>query len=176
MKRKALLIITGSMGAGKTSVLGEASDFLALQNIPHAAIDLDAFGLAHLQPGVSNDAVMYRNLEDVCKNYAALGVGRFLVARAIEDRAALECCRRAVSARSTVVCRLTAKVGTMRQRVTKRESGVLQKQLTARVAKLNSILDLAQLEDFAVATDARSVTEIAQEMLLKAGWISGLSR
>jgi hypothetical protein len=83
MERKSLLVITGSMGAGKTSVLGEASDILTLENIPHAAIDLDAFGLAHLPTGASNDAVMHRNLQCVCKNYAALGIRRFLVARAI---------------------------------------------------------------------------------------------
>ena len=29
------------MGAGKTSVLAEASDILTLRKIPHAAIDLD---------------------------------------------------------------------------------------------------------------------------------------
>ena len=42
---KSLLIITGTMGAGKTTVLCEASDILALRQIPHAAIDLDALGL-----------------------------------------------------------------------------------------------------------------------------------
>lgn len=176
MERKSLLIITGSMGAGKTTILAEASDLLTERKVPHAAIDLDAFGLAYLPPGSNNDAAMYRNLRNVCKNYAALGVPRFLVARAVENPAALESCRRAVSAKRTVVCRLTAKIGIMRQRVKIRESGLLQKQFVARVAKLNSILDHAQLEDFAVATDVRSVTEIAKEMLHKAGWISDLSR
>ena len=166
-----MLIITGSMGAGKTSVLGEASDILALQNLSHAAIDLDAFGLAHLQ-AASNRVVMYRNLRCVCKNYASLGVRRFLVARAIEDHAALECCRKAVSARNTIVCRLTASLRTMRQRVKMRESGVLREQFVARVSDLNSILDRTGLEDFAVTTEGRSVSEIAHQMLLKAGWIS----
>ena len=170
-----MLIITGSMGAGKSSVLGEASDILARHNIPHAAIDLDAFGLAHLPPGAGNDAAMYRNLRSVCRNYASLGVRRFMVARAIEDRATLECCRRAVSARNTVVCRLTAKIGTMRKRVKTRELGILRKQFAARVSELDSILDRARLEDFTVTTDACSVTQSAREMLLKAGWISNLS-
>jgi hypothetical protein len=172
MQAKSLLIITGSMGAGKTSVLCEASDILALRNIVHAALDLDAFGFAHLPSGASSDAVMYRNFQGVCKNYAALGVRRFLLARAIEDRAAFECCRQAVSAESTIVCRLIANLGTMRRRVKRRESGVLQEQFVARVAKLNSILDGARLEDFSVTSDDRSVTQIAHEMLLKAGWIS----
>jgi adenylylsulfate kinase len=172
MEPKSLLVITGTMGARKTSVLGEASDILALQNIAHAALDLDAFGLAHLPSGAINDAVMYRNLRCVCKNYAALGIRRFLVARAVEDRVALECCRKAVSAKHTIVCRLTANIGTMRQRVKMRDLGVLQEQFVARVAKLDSILDRERLEDFSVTSDDRSVTQIAYEMLLKAGWIS----
>jgi adenylylsulfate kinase len=172
MEQKSLLIITGSMGAGKSSVLGEASDILTLQNIRHAAIDLDAFGLAHLPSGASNDAVMYRNLQSVCKNYASLGVRRFLVARAIEDHATLERCRKAVSAKNTVVCRLTASIATMQERVKMRESGTLRSQFVARVEKLNAILDRARLEDFTVAADHRPVSQIAHEMLLKAGWIS----
>jgi hypothetical protein len=67
------------MGAGKTSVLAEASDTLALRHIIHAAIDLDAFGLAHLPSAADTDGVMYRNLESVCRNYAALGVTRVLL-------------------------------------------------------------------------------------------------
>jgi hypothetical protein len=43
-----LLIITGTMGADKTGVLGEASDILAQRRIVHAAIDMDTLGVAHL--------------------------------------------------------------------------------------------------------------------------------
>src|SRR5580698_10154192 len=160
------------MGAGKTTVLGEASDLLALRHIAHAAIDLDALGLAHLPSTASKDSVMYRNLHSICQNYASLGVTRFLVARAIEDRAELELCRSAVSPSNTVVCRLAASIETMQQRVKMRESGVSQREYVARVAELNVILDRARLEDFAVASEDRSLTEVAHEMLLKAGWIS----
>jgi hypothetical protein len=169
---ESLIIITGSMGAGKTAVLGEASDILARRHVPHAAIDLDALGLAHLPPETSNDEVMYRNLQSICENYASLGVRQFLVARAMEDRAELELCRAVVSATNTVVCRLIASIEVMQQRVGKRESGLSQQEYVARVAKLNAILDRARLEDFTVASDNRSLTEIAQEMLVRAGWIS----
>jgi hypothetical protein len=91
------------MGAGKTTVLAEASDLLALRHIAHAAIDLDALGFAHLPSAASSDGVMYRNLQSVCKNYASLGVRRFLLARAMEDRAELELYRGVVSAKNTVV-------------------------------------------------------------------------
>jgi hypothetical protein len=160
------------MGAGKTSVLAEASDILRLRHMAHAAIDLDALGLAHLPSSAGNDDVMYRNLQSVCKNYSALGVRRFLVARAMEDRIELELCRGVVSATNTIVCRLAASLETMQQRVKMRESGVSRGEYVARVAELNVTLDRAGLEDFAVVSENRSLTEVAHEMLQKAGWVS----
>lgn len=167
-----LLIITGSMGAGKTAVLAEAGDILALRHIAYAAIDVDSLGLAHLPSAASSDAVMYANLRSVCKNYSGLGVRRFLLARALEERAQLELCRQAVPAAHPVVCRLTASVEAMRQRVRMRESGMLQREFVARVAELNRVFDRARLEDFVVANENRSLTEVALEVLVKARWIS----
>ena len=165
-----MLVITGSMGAGKSAVLAEASDILAQNNIAHAAIDLDALALAHLPSAASNDEVMYINLQSICKNYASLGVRRLLLARAMEDRKEFEMCCGIVSATNTIVCRLTANIETMQQRVKKRESGMLQQNFVDRVMKLNAILDRARLEDFIVANENRSLTEVAHEMLVKAGW------
>ena len=170
---ESLLIITGSMGAGKTSVLAEASDILSLRHIVHAAIDMDALGLAHLPSAGGNDSVMCRNLESICGNYAASGVTRLLLARAMEDRAELELCQKIVSAAKATVCRLTAGIATMQQRVRARELGLLQQQYVERVATLDAILDRARLEDFAVINENRSVSDVAKEMLIKAGWIPG---
>jgi hypothetical protein len=169
---ESLLIITGTMGAGKTAILGEASDILAKRQIVHAAIDLDAFGLAHLPSAASSDCVMYDNLRSICRNYAALGVQRFLVARAIEDSAQLKLCRDIIPAVNTVVCRLTASIEAMKRRVQTRDLGISQGEYVARVAKLSVILDRARLEDFAVTNEHRSLTDVAIEMLNKAGWIS----
>src|SRR5271163_4392603 len=159
------------MGAGKTAVLGEASDILAQRKIVHAAIDLDALGLAHLPSAARSDGVMYDNLRSICRNYAGLGVQRFLVARAIEDGAQLELCRQAIPAANTVVCRLIASIETMQRRVQRRDLGISQREYVARVAKLNVILDRARLEDFPVANENRSLTDVAIEMLVKAGWV-----
>ena len=92
----------------------------------------------------------------------------------MEDRPELELCRGVISATNTVVCRLTASIETMQQRVQTREAGVSQRKYVARVTKLNVILDRARLEDFTVTNENRSLTEVAHEMLVKAGWISNL--
>jgi hypothetical protein len=169
---ESLLIITGTMGAGKTAVLGEASDILAQRQIVHAAIDLDAFGLAHLPSAARSDGVMYDNLRSICRNYAALGVQRFLLARAIEDSAQLELCRDIIPAVNTAVCRLTASIEAMKRRVQERDLGISRAEYVARVAQLSVILDRARLEDFAVTNENRSLTDVALEMLAKAKWIS----
>lgn len=160
------------MGAGKSSILAEASDILALRDIVHAAIDLDALGLAFLPSAAPDDGVMYSNLRSVCENYGALGVQRFLLARLIENRAQLEFCRDAVSATDVVVCRLIASTKTMKDRIRSREKGVSQREYVAKVGELNVILDRAQLEDFTVMSEECSLTDVAVEMLVKAGWIS----
>jgi hypothetical protein len=170
---ESLLIITGTMGAGKSSVLGEAADILSRRRIVHAAIDLDALGLAHLPSATRTDDVMHDNLRSICSNYAALGVQRFVVARAIENSVRLQLCRDIIPAVNTVVCRLTASIETMRQRVANRDSGISQLECVARVAELNDILDCARLENFTVVNESRLLTDVAFEMLAKAGWISG---
>jgi thymidine kinase len=43
---ESLLVITGTMRAGKTIVLAKASDILTTRHITHAAVDVDALGLA----------------------------------------------------------------------------------------------------------------------------------
>lgn len=53
-----------------------------------------------------------------------------------------------------------------------RDSGILQREYIARVATLNDILDRARLEDFVVTNENRLLTDVAIEMLVKAGWIS----
>lgn len=167
----SLLVLTGSMGSGKTAVLAEASDILALRGITHAAVDLDLLGMAHLPAASANDDVMYRNLETVWQNYVSLGVDRLLLARAIDNRAEFSRCIETVGATEAIVCRLTAAVTTMRQRIAGRELGVCRDKYLERVTRLNEALDRVSLETFAVNNEDRPLTEVATEVLERARWL-----
>jgi hypothetical protein len=114
---------------------------------------------------------MYDNLRSVFRNYAALGVQRFLVARALEDDTQLKLCCDISPALNTVVCRLTASIEAMKRRVQIRDFGISQREYVARVARLSAILDRAQLEDFVVTNENRTLTDVTLEMLVKARWI-----
>lgn len=170
VRPRSLLIITGSMGSGKTAVMAEASDILALRGIPHAAVDLDMLGFAHLPESSTND-VMYRNLQAVAQNYSAVGVNRFLLARAIESRADFQYCVNAAAAMEVVVCRLTALTETMRRRVGLRELGIARDKYIERVISLNETLNHARLENFVVTNEDRPLTDVANEVLERAGWL-----
>src|SRR5687768_2497763 len=98
-----VLIISGSMGSGKTTVLGEASDLLTMANVCHAAIDMDCLGLGHLPAGASDDLTA-RNLAAVWNNYAAAGLGRLLVGEALDSAVKRQAIQQAIPGAELVVC------------------------------------------------------------------------
>ncbi|MBI1872935.1 MAG: hypothetical protein HYS05_03480 [Acidobacteria bacterium] len=165
-----LLVISGSMGTGKTTIMAEASDILSAQGVEHAAIDVDSLGTAHLPRELSDDLTC-RNLASVWGNYAAVGVKRLLLACAIEDGAELDRLYRTLQIAEGVVCRLRAGVQTMEQRIRVREPGMLQEQLVRRAVELEAVLDRTHVEDFSIANDDRPVTDVAHELLRRAGWL-----
>jgi shikimate kinase len=166
-----MIIITGTMGAGKTTVMAEASDILAAAEVVHAAIDLDVLAVAHLPEEHAPD-IAYRNLASVWSNYEDAGVTRLLLAAAMESNAVLTRIRDAIPDAEIVVCRLTVDIPTAEGRVRTREPGMFQNKFTARVAELERILNAAQLENFCIHNDDNgSVTNVAREMLTRDGWL-----
>jgi hypothetical protein len=165
-----ILVISGSMGAGKTTVLGEASDLLSVRGVSHAAIDLDWLGAGHVS-NASLEDLMFRNLATVWRNFEAAGVTRLLIARAVETQAEHARIRIAVPGGTVTVARLVASLATMQRRVRIREPGLLQQSFVDRVAELDALLDQAHVEDFTIVNDARPVTDVARELLDRAAWL-----
>ena len=167
-----LLIISGSMGAGKTTVLYEISDLLSEAGIAHAAIDLDCLAVVHPQRDSHSQRLAFANLAAVWPNYAAAGAERLIVARVVEDRAELDQYRAAVPGAQPIVCRLTAPLSLMHERLRIREPGMFQYQALARAAELADILERASIEDFEVDNGIGcSVGAVAREVLSLAGWL-----
>ena len=169
--RTKVIILSGSMGCGKTTVLGEASDVLSSHHIAHACVDLDAIGTV-LIPDNMAAVVTRRNLEGIYANFMSAGVSHVLLAEAVENRQELDELRSAMAGAEIVVCRLTAALATMERRLRVREPGMNQARFLARARELEAVLDAEHLEDFTVVNDNRSVTAVAQEVLERAGWLA----
>lgn len=165
-----VLVISGSMGAGKTTVLGEASDLLAARAIPHAAIDLDAVAAVFL-PEESMRRLAMRNLAAIFENFVSAGIQRVLLAVAVESRGDLQTLRAAMSNPELMVCRLLAPLETIEHRIRLREPGMHQEVFVARSRSLDAILSAAKVEDFTALNAGGDISGVALDVLQRAGWI-----
>lgn len=168
--RVRVLVISGAMGAGKTTALGEASDMLSAHGIAHAAVDLDCLGVAGISDAVAQ-TLMAKNLAAVWQNYAKAGITRILIAEALESMAQRKRIAASIPDAELIVCRLIAPLETMQARIRAREPGLLQQHFVARTAQLEATLDASRVEDFSVDNGGRSITDVAREILAGARWI-----
>ena len=169
----SVLLISGSMGAGKTTVMGEISDLLMEANVSHATLDFDCLSQVH--PHASDDPhgsrFAFRNLASVWPNYRDAGVKRLVIARVVETRAELACYRDAIPGAEIVLCRLTAPTRTMHERLALREPGIYLPRFRARSTELDQILADADVEDFSVDNGPdRNITDVARAVLRRANW------
>lgn len=165
-----ILALSGSMGAGKTTILGEASQLLGAADIYHAALDLDHLGLGHYRE-TSTDELMLRNLTSIWNNYAAAGADHLLVAKPFDTVLKRQQLATAIPGADLRICRLLAPLSTMQERVRQREQGPNQAYFVEHVATLERFLDHNQIEDFSVNNDNRPTTDVANEVLTIAGWL-----
>lgn len=167
------LLITGTVGVGKTSTLEAAACLLAADGVPHAAINLD--DLRRAWPSPANDpfnlAVELQNLSAVAANYVAAGAHKLLLAGVVETPAQRRAYEQALGW-PVVVSRLDADLEVVRRRLAHRHDSdepSLRWHLH-RVGELNTILRTANVEDFTVQIGNLSPLEVAREVLAAAGW------
>ena len=166
-----LLIISGSMGSGKTVTLAEVSVLLAQANVAHGAIDLDWLSIQLPSDAGHRERLMFDNLAAIWPVYEAAGADRLVVAQPVVDRASLQRYREAVPGAEPVVCHLEASIETMEERLRVRETGLLA-ELGNRPGPFADILRRGQAEDFTVDNGAgRHITDVAREVLTRAGWL-----
>ena len=172
--RVPVLLLSGSMGAGKTTVMGEVSDLLIEANISHACVDFDGLSLIH--PRAPDDphgsALAFRNLKSIWANYRATGTKRLVIASVVESRAELARYEDAVPGAEIMLCRLLAPIATMHDRLRSRDPGIYLPRFLARSTHLDGILSAARIEDFTADNGpGRHVTDVAQDVLRRAGWL-----
>lgn len=110
-ERVPLLLISGPVGVGKTSVGFEVSDLLCEQGVAHTFIDWDQLRYTYPRPvgdRFGNQLGM-KNLRDVWRNAVAAGWRNLIIASVIETWADVEDIRQVVPGADVVVCQLRAR-------------------------------------------------------------------
>ncbi|MFD7716937.1 hypothetical protein [Streptomyces sp. NPDC059814] len=178
MAHSEVLLIGGRAGVGKTTAAWEVSARLREAGTPHTVIDGDFMGQVH--PAPENDPhraqITERNLTAVWSNFADLGHRRLIytntVSVLVESAPMFE---RAMGAGVRIVrILLTASDETTAQRLTGREIGSeLEHELRGSARKARLLDEQAPADTVRVATDGRTVVDIAHEIVAATGWGAG---
>jgi energy-coupling factor transporter ATP-binding protein EcfA2 len=168
-----VLLITGPVGVGKSTVSATAAHLLHEAGIPHALVDLARIGecWSHVDDPW-NERLTHRNLSCMWANFHAVGARRLLLNRVLEDRSLLRPIVEAVPGAKVTVVRLHAPLPVLQARIRSREAGDPSWFLGA-AAHTSSILEDVEVADFVVDCQNRPVLSIAHEVLRVAGWLSG---
>lgn len=169
---RSALLITGTVGAGKTSVAAMIGDLLTRARVPHAVIDLDDLRRAWPSPPDDrfNVTITVRNLRAVARNYLDAGAARIVLASVIETQADRDQYQDALGV-PLAVCRLRVDLPLVQARLTRRHEGdsALQWYLD-RSTELDTILEAAALEDFCVRASDLTVALTAAAVIRAVGW------
>lgn len=168
-----VLIVTGPVGVGKTSVAGEMFDQLIARDIPHALVDLDRLGLCWPfgEDDPFNQRMALKNLAAVWQNFSAAGASRLVIPQVVESRDELAGFCQAVPGAAIQVCLLVASKDTLQRRVAGREKGSSFESLVRRAHELADSLPRSEVADFVVETEDRQLSDIALEVLRRAHWL-----
>ncbi|MEU4693875.1 adenylyl-sulfate kinase [Actinoplanes sp. NPDC023714] len=158
------LLLTGTVGSGKTTVAEALGDLLAEKRIPHAVVDVDWLRRSWPSPPADpfNGAITLRNLRAVARNFLAAGAERLILAGVVESRQERDAYREALGV-PLAVGRLRVDLAIVRERLIRRhehDPAGLEWHLK-RSGELDRILDEAGVEDFVVDAGLRSPGEVA---------------
>lgn len=165
-ERDLVVIVTGPVGAGKTTTMWALGDLLSARHIPHAVLDVDQVRTYYPAPASDRfgERVGLRNVEAVAANYRAEGARVLVLATVIETRESVTRFERAIPGAQITVVRLTVPMATMLERLDKRESASTIEWYRNRAPELQGIMERANIGDIIVDVGHRPPEAVASEI------------
>ena len=168
-----VLVLTGPVGVGKSTVASEAARMLREAHVSYALVDLPRIG--EVWPPAAddpwNERVIHSNLASMWSNFRAAGASRLLLCRVLECRSLLRYIADAVPDSDIVVVRLRAPWELVRERLIARESPRSADWYLNVASYLVAKMDESRVEDHLVNNDHRLPREVAKEVLRCVGWL-----
>jgi predicted kinase len=171
-----VLLLGGRAGVGKSTVAWEVSLVLRRAEVAHAVLEGDFLGQVHPAPegDPNRSGIAERNLAAMWGNFAELGYRRLVYTNTVSVLPAeAGMFERAIGDGARFVrVLLTASDSTVRQRLAGREVGSgLEAEFANSQRKARVLDERAGADVVRVATDGRTVTQIAQDVAAATGWV-----
>ena len=166
-----ILLITGTVGVGKTTVATEIGEQLADMNLPNAVIDLDWFGWVNVGNDFKGyDQLIAQNITATWQNYHSAGVKYLVLARGLLHRELVTVLENAFPKTSIIIVRLAASKDTIEKRLSQRDKGETLREHLDEVDTMNRVMDELHLESVSINNDKLSVEETAQQIIASTHW------
>lgn len=171
----AVLVVTGPVGVGKTTVLHEADRLLIDAKVPHATVELEEIAGIWPMPDDwrARRRVAFRNLASLWGNYQAAGADRLLLGMLFHrGRSDLLPVRRAIPTADITVVQLRAPLELIEGRLRAREASESSGEQEVSGARWwVRRLERSPVGDYIVDNHQRSPEQVAREVLQLAGWL-----
>lgn len=175
------LLLTGVAGVGKSAVADAVGRVLTEAGHITAVVDTDTLAQFGPPPNVSPtggrlyDELKCVNLASVWANFRAAGARSVVAAAVIDSVAQRERYAESLAGCDVRVVRLIADVDIVRNRLRQRDTGPKLEQHLRALDERRRIPTDPPVEDFTVTND-RTPTEVATEILVRAGWTDHVNR
>ncbi len=168
-----VLMLTGPVGGGKSTVLAEIAWLLTQASVSHAAVDLAGIGRAWPVPANDrwNERLIHRNLACLWANFHDAGAERLVLARVLEARSLLRHVEAAVPGAAITVVRLRASLPVLEARIRHREHGRDATWYLEVAAYLVDALEQPGIADYVLDNESGSVADVAAQVLRLVGWL-----
>lgn len=168
---KVILLLTGTVGTGKTSVaaeIGEQLDDIGLRN---AVVDMDWLGWVNAGDDYDGyDLLIMQKLISVWPNYHSIGIEYLVLARGLIHREPVDLLKRTFPNSQIKIIRLIAAKETTQKRLSQRDRCETLREHISELDEMNQLMDKLHLENIIISTDGRSVEAIAAQITSMSGW------
>jgi len=172
-----VLVINGTIGAGKTTVASAIGDILRERGTRYAWVDADS--LCQAAPADDDNPfqqeLLFESLAAIAPAQRKRGYGCIVIPCVVEDERDRQRYSRAFASdggpAEVSIVRVTASQDERVRRVTLREpEGYWREWALARTVELEDVLDGLSLDDAVVANEGRAPQDTASEVLDSVGW------
>lgn len=168
-----VVVVTGPVGAGKSTVAAALCEVLAARDVRTAYVDMDY--LRWLHPAHAHDRFSsrlgFRNLAAIWPNLLAAGASCVVLADVVEDMAQRAMYEELMPGSVVSIVRLNVPLGLIHQRLASRESGDDLEWHRQRAPELQGIMEAAAIGDLVIEVGPRDPADVATDIANRLGLV-----